>query len=398
MVLKKEMSFVLAASLVFGILAGCGKTDSSSSTSGGTGQVIKIATQSPLSGSNATSGEAIELGAKLKVEDAKEEFKKLGYDLQFVPYDDQADPKKGAANAQIIASDTQILGVVGHLNSGVAVPSSEVYEKNNIVMVSPANTATSVTDRGLKTVNRICARDDFQGPAGAEYAVKTLNAKKVFVIDDKTTYGSGVAKAFAEAVKTNGAAVVGTESITVGEKDFSGVLNKVAASGADLIYFGGVYAEGGLIVKQARDKGLTMPILSDDGVDSKSMVDIAGTGIQNTYFTSVAADATKTPEGKKFADAYKAKFNKDIEGYSAYGYDSAGVLLQGIKDAIKANGNKLPSREQVATSVRAIQDYQGVVTKVGFDSKGDNKFAKVYIYKFDGPKYPGVQQGEVEKK
>lgn len=399
MLLKKEMSFVLAASLVFGILAGCGKTDqTSSSASGGTGQVIKIATQSPLSGSSATSGEAIELGAKLKVEDAKEEFKKLGYDLQFVPYDDQGDPKKGAANAQLIASDAQILGVVGHLNSGVAIPSSEVYEKNNIVMVSPSNTATAVTDRGLKTVNRICARDDFQGPAGADYAMKTLNAKKIFVIDDKTAYGSGLAKEFGDAVKKNGGTLAGTESITVGEKDFSGVLNKVKASNADLIFFGGLYAEGGLIVKQARDKGITAPILGGDAIDSKSMVDIAGTSIVDTYFTSVAADVTKTAEGKKFADAYKQKFNKDVEGYSAYGYDSAGVLLQGLKDAIAANGNKLPSRQQVAESVRKIQDYQGVVTKVGFDSKGDNKFAKVYIYKFDGAKYPGVQQGEIEKK
>ena len=153
--------------------------------------VIKIATQTPLSGGSATIGEAIKLGAQLALDDQKEKFKELGFELQLVPYDDQADPKKGVANAQLIGADKSILAVVGHFNSGVAIPSSEVYEKYSIPMVSPANSATEVTDRGLKTVNRIVARDDSQGPAGADYAVNTLKAKKIFIVQDKTAYGTG---------------------------------------------------------------------------------------------------------------------------------------------------------------------------------------------------------------
>ncbi|MBO9129066.1 branched-chain amino acid ABC transporter substrate-binding protein [Bacillus sp. 165] len=395
MILKKGVSLVLSSALVFGIFAGCSK--SSETTSGTGGKVIKIATQSPLSGASATQGDAIKLGAQLQIEEQKAEFEKLGFKVQLVPYDDQADPKKGVANAQSIGADKAILGVVGHLNSGVAIPSSEVYEKNNVVMVSPTNTATDVTDRNLLVVNRICARDDFQGPAGAEFAVKTLNAKTIFVIDDKTAYGTGLVKAFKEAAEKEGAKILGYESITVGEKDFNGVLNKVVASKPDLLYFGGLYAEAGLLVKQAREKGLNIPIMGGDGIDSSTLVEIAGASIKNTYYTTIAADPMKSESGKKFVEAYKKKFNKEVEGYSAYGYDAAGVLLEGLKEAIKANGNKLPSREQVRDAVRKVKDYSGAVTKVSFDGKGDNDYAKVYIYKFDEQKYPGIQQGEVGK-
>ncbi|PEA53338.1 branched chain amino acid ABC transporter substrate-binding protein [Bacillus pseudomycoides] len=399
---QNKFAFFLSAVCMFGLLTGCndktnGNTDTAS-TGGGGGKVIKIATQSPLSGGSATQGEAIKLGAQLKIEEQKEEFKKIGYELKFVPYDDQADPKKGVANAQIIGADKEILGVVGHMNSGVAIPSSEVYEKNNVAMVSPTNTAVEVTDRNLKVVNRICTRDDFQGPAGAEFALKTLKAKSVFIIDDKTAYGTGLAKAFKTEVEKLGGTIAGYESITVGEKDFNGVLNKVLAKKPDLIYFGGLYAEGGLLVKQAREKGLTVPFMGGDGMDSATMVEIAGNSIENTYYTSIAADPKTTEKGKKFADDYKRKFNKEVEGYSAYGYDAAGVLLQGVKDAIKANNNKMPTREQVRDTVRKTNSFEGAVTNVGFDSKGDNKFAKVYIYKFAEQKYPGRQEGEVEKK
>lgn len=399
MILKKRMALALSAALTFGVLAGCAgsKTEQTgaSTSSGSDGRVIKIVTQSPLSGGSATQGEAIKLGAQLQIEEQKEAFKKLGFELQLVPYDDQADPKKGVANAQLIGADKAVLGVVGHMNSGVAIPSSEVYEKNNLVMVSPTNTATEVTDRELKSVNRICARDDFQGPAGAEYAIQTLKAKNIFVIDDKTAYGTGLAKAFKEAAEKLGAQIAGYESITVGEKDFNGVLNKVLAKKPDLIYFGGLYAEGGLLLKQARDKGITTPFMGGDGLDSGTLVEIAGAASKNTFYTSIAADPAKTEKGKKFIEDYKKKFNKEVEGYSAYGYDAAGVVLQGIKDAIAANDNKFPTREQVRDAIRSIQDYEGVVTKVGFDEKGDNKFSKIYIYKLNESKYPGTQEGEV---
>lgn len=402
MVLKKTLSILATTTLAVGILAGCSggqKNDTANNggNGGGGSNVIKIATQTPLSGGSATLGESIKLGAQLALEEQQANFEKLGFKLELVPYDDQGDPKKGVANAQLIGADKQIFGVVGHLNSGVAIPSSEIYEKYSIPMVSPANTATDVTDRGLKTVNRICARDDFQGPAGAKFAVEKLGAKKIFIIQDKTAYGTGLAEAFKKGAEELGAQILGFEGITVGEKDFNGVLNQVLAKKPDLIYFGGLYTEGGLLIKQARDKGINVPIMGGDGLDSSTLVQIAGDAVKNTYMTSAAGLTTVTDAGKQFAEKYKQKFGKDIESYSAYGYDAMGVLLKGLENAIKANGNKLPTRQQVAEEVRKVQDYQGVVTKVSFDEKGDNKYAKIYIYKFDEAKYPAKLEDEVSK-
>ncbi|RYL95513.1 branched-chain amino acid ABC transporter substrate-binding protein [Sporolactobacillus sp. THM7-7] len=229
--------FILALVLI----TGCSSSSSSGSSDGKT--VIKIASQTPLSGGSATAGDAIKNGAQLAIDDYKKKFSDKGFDIQLAPYDDQADPKKGVANAQLMGSDNKVLGVVGHYNSGVAIPSSEVYEKNNIALVSPAATAIDVTDRGLKTVNRVVARDDFQGPAGANYAVQTLKAKKIFVIQDKTAYGSGLAEQFRDQAKKLGAQIVGYEGITVGEKDFNGVISQAASKKPDLIYFGGLYSE-----------------------------------------------------------------------------------------------------------------------------------------------------------
>ncbi|MFC7373591.1 branched-chain amino acid ABC transporter substrate-binding protein [Fictibacillus iocasae] len=394
MVLKKSLKVMMASALSLGLLAGCG---GESGGSGSGGKVIKIATQTPLSGGSATLGESIKLGAQLALEENKKKFEKLGFKLQLVPYDDQADPKKGVSNANQLGADTAVMAVVGHLNSGVSIPSSEVYEKYNVAMVSPANTATDVTDRGLKTVNRIVARDDFQGPAGADFAIKTIGAKKIFLVQDKTAYGQGLADAFKKAAEEGGAEILGYEGITVGETDFNGVLNQVVAKKPDLVFFGGLYTEGALLIKQAREKGIDIPFMGGDGLDSSTMVEIAGESVKNVYYTSVAADANKSPEGQKFASKYKEKFNKTIESYSAYGYDSMSVVLDGLEAAIEANDGKLPERKAVAEHIRKIQDFQGVVTKVGFDDKGDNKYAKVYIYKFDEAKYPGKQEGEISK-
>ncbi|WP_261305126.1 branched-chain amino acid ABC transporter substrate-binding protein [Paenibacillus andongensis] len=406
MILKKTALMISVSALAMGLLVGCGTSTSTSTSSTAettkpssavTKSVIKIATQSPLSGGSAVQGEAIKLGAQMSLDDHKAEFDKLGFELQLVPYDDQADPKKGVANAEIISADQSILGIVGHMNSGVAIPSSVVYEKNNIVMVSPSNTATEVTDRNLKVVNRIVARDDFQGPAAADYAFKTVKAKNIFVIQDKTAYGQGLAEAFKDAATKQGATIVGYEGITIGEKDFNGVLNIALSKKPDFVFFGGLYAEGGLLIKQARDKGITAPFMGADGWDTQGLVDVAGDKVKDALYASISTDITKTADGMKWADQYKAKFGKAPDGYSAYAYDCMTIILNGIKTASSADGGKVPVREKVRDAVRATKDFQGVATKVSFDGKGDNTYAKVFIYKFEGPKYPGTMISEVGK-
>ncbi|MGE7665645.1 branched-chain amino acid ABC transporter substrate-binding protein [Ureibacillus composti] len=402
MKLKKSASLFLSSLLTVGLLAACSSsttTTEESTTTGGeaaeSSKVIKIATQTPLSGGNAIIGESMKLGAQMKLEEEAAKFSEMGYTLQLEPYDDQADPKKGVSNANLIGADEAIYGVIGHYNSGVAIPSTEVYEKYNIASISPANTAVEITERGLKTVNRIVARDDKQGPAGAKYAVEELGVKKIFIIQDKTAYGSGLADAFKAKAEELGAEIVGYEGITVGEKDFNGVINLAANKKPDLIYFGGIYAEAGIIIKQARDKGIDIPIMGGDGLDSSGLVDIAGESVVDVYITSVAGDSTATEEGQAFVEAYKAKFNKNPESYSVYGYDSMGAFLYALENAINENNGELPAKEKVAEEVRAIKDYQGVLTTVTFDEKGDNVNGKVYLYKFDEASYPAKLQGEI---
>lgn len=381
----------MTSTLALVFLAACGNTDSASG--GGSSETVKIALQAPMSGGSATLGEAIKNGAAMAVEEEKAAFEEAGFSLELVEYDDQGDPQKGVSNAQIIGSDQDVYGVVAHLNSGVFIPSSEVYERYNIPSVSPASTATDVTDRGLKSVNRIVARDDFQGPAGAEYAVQEIGAKKIFVINDKTAYGQGLATAFAEAAAEEGAEIVGEAGITVGEKDFNGVLNQVSAADPDLVYFGGLYSEGGLLIKQARDNGIDAAFMGGDGMDSSTLVEIAGDTVSNVYLTSVAGDSSATEFAKNYEEEYGAK----PESFSIYGYDSAKVLMEGILDAAEKNGGKLPAKDKVAAAVRAVDDYEGEMTQVSFDDKGDNEFAKIFIYKFDEASYPAKIQGEISQ-
>lgn len=371
------------------------QTSTSGSGGGATdGGVIKIATQTPLSGNQSSLGDAIKTGAEYALNLRKEEFKKLGFDIQLFPQDDQADPKIGVSNAEMLISNPDVYGVVGHLNSGVAIPSSVKYEEGKLVMVSPANTAVKLTEEGKKTVHRICARDDAQGPKAAMYAKNTLGVKTAFIIHDKTAYGQGLSDQVKLQFEKDGVQLLGYEGITQGEKDYSAVLNQVTAKNPDIIFFGGLYPEGGILVKQAREKGYKGYFMGGDGLDSSDMIKIAGDAVEGVVFTSVAGDVTQTEEGKKWAEEYKKTTNKPLETYSVYGFDSMNVILNGVMEAIKANGGKKPTREQVLEAVHKTKDFQGQFTKVTFDEKGDNVNADVFIYKYDKDKSTFVGKAE----
>jgi len=346
----------------------------------GQANVIKIATQSPLSGPQAALGEQIKLGAELAIEDAKARFRALGFDLQLVPYDDQANPDVGVANANRIINDPDILGVVGHLNSGVAIPASEVYVRVGLVMVSPANTAPRVTDRRLPNVNRICGRDDVQGPVGAEYAVNNLKVKNVFIIHDKTTYGQGLAEEFRKRLEALGGrtvAFVGTEE----QANFVPIINQIrgARPTPELVYFGGIYSQIGPFVKQLRERGLRTRLMGGDGLDASEFVRLAGKeNAAGTFYTTVAGPVSAFPKAREVAQKFKQKYGKDIEGFGIYAYDAANVILMALENAIKASGGRKPTRELVAQEVRKVR-MEGLTGSIEFDDKGDNKKARYFV-------------------
>lgn len=347
---------------------------------------VKIATISALSGPISNFGTQLKNGAQLAVNEMKPQFAKLGIDISLVAYDDQADPTTGTAAARRALADKKVLGVVGPLTSGVGIPATQAMSASHLVSVMPAATSEKITDRGLKNVNRVCARDDAQGPAGANFIAKTLKAKTAYVLNDKTPYGQGMAQETEKVLKARGVRVVQSEGVAAEERDFNAVITKIGTLKPEVIYFAGLYSQIGPFTQQLRAKGIQTPIVSGDGLDSPDFIKLAGSNVGNVYFTSLAPSLQVVPSAKKVADAYQKTFGAPMQGTGIMAYDSAKVILQGILNAAKANGNKAPTREQVEKAVRG-GTFGGLLTgQVKFNAKGDRTAAKIYVEAIKGGK------------
>jgi len=279
------------------------------------------------------------------------------------------------ANAKNIIADKDILAVIGHLNSGVAIPSSEVYKETNLAMISPANTNPTVTDRNYGNVNRVCGRDDVQGVVGSEFAAGTVKAKSVYIVHDKTTYGQGVAEFFRDDAKKKGLNVAGFEG-TEEKSNFDPILTPIKAKNPDLIYFGGIYDQGAPFFKQASEKGIKAKFMGPDGMDSSDLTKIAGKTVVGMYYTSAAGPASALAGAKGFVDDYKKKFSKNPEPYAAEAYDATAIALKAIEAAAK--GGKAPSREEVSAAVRKVH-HKGITGDIAFDGKGDRQKALYFV-------------------
>lgn len=342
------------------------------------GTVIKIATQSPLSGPQSVLGTAIKNGAQLSLEQNGSVVTDKGFTLELAPFDDQATPDTGVANAKQIVGDPAILCVVGHLNSGVMIPSSEEYHNAGLAAVSPANTNPVVTDRGYAEVNRIVGRDDIQGVVGEEFARGDLSVKSVYIIHDKTAYGQGVAEFFRQSAEKNGVTVLGFEG-TEEQSNFDSIITPILAANPDMVYFGGIYSQAGIFFKQAREKGINAKFMGPDGMDSSELASLGGEAVKDMYYSSVAGPANVYEGTAKFIEDYKAKFGEDTQPFAAQGYDSMNVCLNGIAKAIEANGGKMPSRAQVTEAVRATSDFKGITGTFTFNKIGDVTSAKYFV-------------------
>lgn len=330
----------------------------------------------------------IKLGAQIAIEEAQPHFRSLGFDLQFLPQDDQALPDVGVAVARRLVNDPAVLAIVGHFNSGVTIPTSEVYKDVNLAMVSPGSTNPRVTERGLANVNRVCGRDDVQGPVGAEFAVEDLKAKRILVVHDKTAYGQGIAQAFRDRVTALGGQVVGfigTEEKT----NFQSLILQMRALKPDLVYFGGIYDQGGVLLKQMRERKIDAIFMGPDGLESSAFIDIAQSAAAGAYYTTVAGPVEKYPAAKEFADAFTARFGRAPEAFALYAYDAARVVLAGIEAAIAKNEGRRPTRTQVAEAIRAVQ-LDGITGPISFNENGDRATADYWIIHFTEAKYPGT--------
>lgn len=351
-------------------------TTTTESAAGGS-NVIKIASQTPLSGPQSVLGTAIKNGAQLALEQNKGALEAMGYTVELAPFDDQATPDTGVANAKQIVGDPDILCLVGHLNSGVMIPSSEEYHNAGLAAVSPANTNPIVTDRGYAEINRIVGRDDVQGVVGEEFARGDLSVQSVYIVHDKTSYGQGVAEFFRQSAEKNGVAVLGFEG-TEEQSNFDSLITPIVAANPDLIYFGGIYSQAGIFFKQAREKGITAEFMGPDGMDSSELASLAGEAVANMYYSSVAGPANVYEGTAQFIADYEARFGESTQPFAAQAYDSMNICLQAIATAAEEAGGK-PTRAQVAAAVRATKDFPGITGNVTFNAIGDKTSATYFV-------------------
>ncbi|MFH1153656.1 MAG: branched-chain amino acid ABC transporter substrate-binding protein [Pseudomonadota bacterium] len=371
---KKRFSILSVMVLAIMTLALC-------VSAGAAEKSIKIATQSPLSGDQSVVGVDIKRGAEMALEQLGGPLAAMGFKVELAPFDDQANPDAGVANAKRIVSDPAILAVVGHYNSGVQIPSSEVYHTSGLANISPANTNPKVTTRGYLEVNRIVGRDDVQGVVGADFA-KAKGVKRVFVVHDKTAYGQGIAEFFRKRAEENGMKVLGFEG-TEEKANFDALLSPVVAGNPDLVYFGGMAFQAAVLFKQARERGYEGIFLSDDGFDSSDAAKIGGDTLiagGGTFYSTVSGPATVYQGTAKFIEDFKAKYNNaDPQPFAAQGFDSMAIALKAIENAAIAQKNAVPSREAVAKAVRDLKEYKGITGTFTFNKIGDPEKALYFV-------------------
>jgi branched-chain amino acid transport system substrate-binding protein len=353
--------------------------DASKAAPAAAAQEVKIGHVAPLTGGIAHLGKDNENGARLAIEEANAAGVKIGGNavkFTLIAEDDQADPKVGTTVAQKLV-DAKVSGVVGHLNSGTSIPASDIYSKAGIPVISGSATNPKLTEAGHKTQFRVVGRDDQQGPAIASYLATNNKPKLVAVIDDATAYGEGIANEVEKTLKASSIKVLPREKGTDKTTDWKAILTKLRGRNPDAVFYGGMDATGGPLLKQGRELGIKAVFSFGDGACTDKMKELAGDAADGLLCSQ--AGIPPQAADKKFLDAYKKKFNTDPILYAPFTYDAANLLIDAMKKADSSDPAKyLP--------VLAKIDFNGATGKIAFDDKGDRKDAEMTIFTMKGGK------------
>src|SRR6516162_9521388 len=343
---------------------------------------VKIGHAGPLTGGIAHLGKDDENGVHLAVDEATDKKMKIGgktIKFEMMSEDDQADPKMGPTIAQKFV-DAKVAGVVGHLNSGVSIPASAVYNQAGLPMISGSATNPKLTEQGFKVVFRTVGRDDQQGPAVAAYVANELKAKKVAIADDATAYGEGLANEVEKTLKAAGVQVVTREKTNDKATDFKAILTKMKGKNPDAVFYGGMDATGGPMLKQARELGIKAVFAFGDGACTAEMAKLAGPASEG-MICSQAGIPTQMAS-KSFQDAFAKKFG-EVKQYAPFFYDGANILIASMQKADSTDPAKyLP--------VMAKISYDGATGHIEFDDKGDRKDAEMTIFEMKNGKVEPV--------
>jgi len=347
---------------------------------------VKIGHAGPLTGSISHLGKDNENGVRMAIDEANAAGIEIGgkkVTLELLSEDDQADPKQGTIVAHKLV-DAKVVGVIGHLNSGTTIPASKIYFDAGIPQISPSATNVTYTNQGFKTAFRVIANDAQQGKVLGEFAVNKLGAKTIAIIDDRSAYGQGLADEFEKAASAAGATILAREFTDITKTDFTAILTSIKGKNPDLIFYGGMDAQAGPMMKQLKNLGITSKYLAGDGIQSAEFLKLAADAAEGAYASSPGVPLAQMPGGQAFEEKYKAKYNIEIQIYAPYAYDAANVMIAAMQKA----GSTEPAK--YLPELAKIQ-YQGVTGNIAFDEKGDIKGGGISLYQVKDGKWEYIE-------
>jgi branched-chain amino acid transport system substrate-binding protein len=365
-------AFVLALGL-----NACGKKEETAAGE----MTVKIGQVSPLTGPQAHLGKDNDNGARLALDEINAAGVTLGgkkVKFVLVSEDDMADPRTATIVAQKLV-DQRVAGVLGHLNSGTSIPASKIYLDAGIPQISPSATAIAYTAQGFKTAFRVMTNDRQQGKVLGEYAVKNLGAKRIAIIDDRTAYGQGLADEVERAVKASGGEVIAREFTTDRSTDFLAILTSIKARKPDLLFYGGMDAQGAPMAKQLRSLGIKAKFLGGDGVQTSEFLKLAGSQAEDVTASSPGLPIDSMPGGKEFREKFTGRFGT-IQTYAPYAYDAAMTMVEAMKMADSAEPAKYLA--ELPRLQRA-----GVTGPISFDERGDIRGGAITLYRVRNGKW-----------
>jgi branched-chain amino acid transport system substrate-binding protein len=347
--------------------------------------VVKIGHVGPTSGGIAHLGKDNENGARMAIDDLNAKGVTIGgkkVKFELLAEDDAGDPKQGTAVAQKLV-DSKVNGVIGHLNSGTSIPASKIYSDAGIPQISPSATNPKFTRNGYKTTFRVVADDVHLGGTLGRYAVKELKGKSIAVIDDRTAYGQGVAEEFAKAVKASGGAIVEQQFTTDKATDFSAILTAVKSKKPDVVFFGGMDAVAGPMIRQMKQLGIDAKFMGGDGICTAELPKLSAGSMADGQVVCAEAggvDAVQKAANDEFKAKFKTKFNTEVQIYAPYVYDAVNVMVAAMVKAGSAEPAKyLPV-------LAKTEGFKGVTGTISFDAKGDIKNGALTLYTYKAEK------------
>ena len=368
MVIKRLFACVVSALL----MAGCSSDEESKDGR----KVVNIGHVGPLTGPQSHLGKDNERGATLAIDEANQSGIVIGgevIEFRLLSEDDEANPQKGTVVDERLM-DANVAGVVGHLNSGTTIPASKIYFDAGVPQVSPSATAIEFTHQGYETAYRVMANDEQQGKVLGDFAVKTLGAKSIAIIDDRSAYGKGLADEFESAVKQAGGAIMTREFTDKTKIDFTAILTTIKGLNPDLIFYGGMDAQAGPMMKQIKNLGVTANFLGGDGIQTRQFTVLSGAEGEGVYASSPGLPLEQMAGGSEFRDKYKQVYREDIQLYAPYAYDATSVMI----DAMKRANSVDPA---TYSPLLRGADFLGVTGRIRFDERGDLKGGSISLYR-----------------